>query len=102
MKKTLVLFVFLLSGMMISKGQTNTKETKTTTNVEGTYQIQMIHTRNKPYLPTYLNEIVARKRDKTVAVDTLLSPVIRLHILPLSEISKPDFKPLQRITYVNK
>ena len=86
----------------MSKAQTRNSESKTATNVEGTYQIQMIHTRNKPYLPTNLNAIVLRKRDNSVAVDTMLSPVIRLHILPLSEITKLDFKPMERITYVNK
>ena len=103
MKKAFILFVMLITGLSISKAQSGSKQNDTKQiNVEGTYQIEMINTRDKPSLPVELAKIVSENRDTKEVKYIMLAPKTRLKILPLSEINKPDFKPLNKITYVSK
>ncbi len=103
MKKVISLFVLFLMFSIISKGQTNTDNTaKNTTNIEGTYQIQVVNSRNHPYIPYNLNQLVLDNRDATQVKYVTLGAEVRIMVLPLSEINKPDFKPLKQIAHVAK
>ncbi len=102
MKKTIFMCLLFLLSTGITSGQTTTTNTTTkqTPSIDGTYQIQMINTRNKPNIPGNLNQLVLENRDATQVKYISLGTEVRLKILPLSEINKPDFKPLTMITHV--
>jgi hypothetical protein len=103
MKKVISLFVLFLMFSIISKGQTNKDSAaKNTTNIEGTYQIQVVNSRNHPYIPYNLNQLVLDNRDATQVKYVTLGTEVRIMVLPLSEINKPDFKPLKQIAHVAK
>ena len=60
--------------------------------IDGTYQIQVINSRSQPLMPVNLNKIVLENRDATKVKYVPLGSIVRIMILPLSEINKPDFK----------
>ncbi len=98
MKKLILLFPIFLLGITLSKAQTGADATKKTTPcIDGTYQLQMIHSRNQPYFPTNLDKIVTDNRDATFVKYVSLGTEVRLKILPLSEINAPDFNHCQKL-----
>ena len=92
-----LLFTAIINGQTT----TNTPQ-KPTTSIDGTYQIQVINSRNKPYIPYNLNQLVLENRDATVVKYVTIGSEVRIKVLPLSEINKPDFKPLPKIAYVSQ
>ena len=103
MKKISWLFLFFLLGITLSNAQVAADTTKKTrTCIDGTYQLQMIRSRNQPYFPANLDKIVTDNRDATQVKYVSLGTEVRLKILPLSEINAPGFKPLPKVGYVNQ
>ncbi len=103
MKKTILLFLFLLIGITFTKAQS---VADTLINhcytIDGTYQIQVVNSRNQPLIPTNLNQIVISNRDKNEVKYVKLGTEVRLKILPLTEINKSNFTPLPKIGYVTE
>ncbi len=66
----------------------------------GTYQIQVIDSRELPALPlTYMDSILII-REKYVVKYIWIKNNIRIKILPKSEVDSPSFKPLERVVYI--
>lgn len=99
--KKILLLILIFAGITV-KAQETTDKSKidSSVNIEGTYQIQVINTRNQPYIPSNLKEMVLEKRDATKTIYVSLGTNVRLKILPLSEISKPDFKSLEPLARI--
>lgn len=98
------MLVFLCSAVY---AQTNTKDVQTQNNVidtsfTGTYQIQLINTRDQPYIPGNLKELVLNNRHATKQVTISLGDLVRLVILSEAEIKAAGFKPLKQIAYVTE
>ena len=101
MKKIISFCLLFLLFIGITKAQTATDNTKKqVSSIDGTYQIQVVNSRNKPYIPSNLNQLVLDNRDATQVKYVTLGSEVRLKVLPLSEINKPDFKPLEKIAHV--
>lgn len=69
-------------------------------NIEGTYQIQVIGTRAQPNIPGNLKEIVQKNRNATQVKYVSLGSVVKLKILPFSQINSSSFKPLTSIAHI--
>jgi len=67
---------------------------------EGTYQLQIINSRDKTELPLYLMDTIQAKRHATNVVYHKYKSNVRLMILPLAEVNKKDFKPLERVIHI--
>ncbi len=101
MKKIILACVVSVFFVGVSISQTTAEPAKlTAASIEGTYQIQVVNSRNQPYIPANLNQLVLDNRDATEVKYVTLGTEVRLKVLPLSEINKPDFKPLQKIAHV--
>lgn len=70
--------------------------------LEGTYQVQIVNSREKAALPLAIMDSIHLKRHATETVYFPLKGNIRVMVLPQSEISKQGFKPLERIAYVSE
>ena len=68
---------------------------------EGTFQLQIIDSRDKTEMPLSLMDIVQAKRHATEVVYFQMKPNVRVMILPLSEINKKGFKPVERIANIS-
>ncbi len=103
MKKIITLCVLFLLSIGITIAQTDNRIVqKSEPAVEGTYQIQVVNSRDQPYIPTNLKQLVLENRDAKDVKYVTLGTEVRLMILPLSEITKPDFKPIKMIAHVAK
>lgn len=103
MKKTITLFFLFIFGIAFAKAQTVSDTVKNHCyTIDGTYQIQLINSRSQPLIPANLNKIILDNRDATEIKYVKLGTEVRIKILPLSEINKPDFQPLARIGYVSE
>lgn len=69
-------------------------------SIEGTYQVQVLNSRMQPNIPANLNQIILKHRDENQVKFIQLGTQVRLKILPLTEIRKPGFKPLERIVNI--
>jgi hypothetical protein len=70
--------------------------------LEGTYQLQVIDSpREKIALPLAIMDSVQAKRHTTEIVYFPLKDNVRVMVLPFSEITKKDFKPLERIVNIS-
>jgi len=102
MRALLVLFLFFFSGLCGISAQNTELIKQQNISAEGTYQLQVINSRNQPFIPANINELVAEKRNATEVVYVQLGSEVRLKILPLSEINKPGFIPLEKIIHVTE
>ena len=102
----LFIYVFSLLSLFAinANGQTDPKvETQRLmtllTKLEGTYQVQIIDSRELPAIPLSLMDTIIAKRDQNSVKYVWLSEKVRVKILPVSEISQPTFQPLERVVY---
>ncbi|MES2544652.1 MAG: hypothetical protein V4548_07195 [Bacteroidota bacterium] len=103
MKKILPLIILFLTGFStIAQESADKNKIDPYANIEGTYQFEMINTRNQPYIPGNLKEIILEKRDPNKIVYVQLGTEVRLKIMPLIEIKKADYKPLPIIIYITE
>lgn len=68
---------------------------------EGTYQIQVIDTRELPAIPVSFIDDIEKARDENEVRFISLKENIRVKILPTVEINSENFKPLDRIVFIN-
>lgn len=107
MKTTLYLFLVVLF-LSFTKGIAQ-EDPKVETNrmmallnkLEGTYQVQIIDSRELPAIPLSLMDTIVAKRDQDVTKYVWLKSNIRVKILSLKEITSPSFKGVTRVEYVN-
>lgn len=69
---------------------------------DGTYQFQVIKSRGYPFIPADLDEIIRKNRKEKEIVYVELGSLVILKILPVSEIVKPAFIPMERIVYLTE
>ena len=69
--------------------------------LEGTYQVQIIDSREMPAIPLSLMDTIVAKRDQEITQYVWLKNNIRVKILSRKEISSPTFRGVTRIAYVN-
>lgn len=62
---------------------------------DGTYQLEIINTRYMPVLPGNLMNIIRDNRHETNTVYVQINNMLRVKILPKSEINSPGFQPLK-------
>ena len=104
MKKVFYLFYIVCFFATNAKAQTDPKiETQRLmtllTKLEGTYQVQIIDSRELPTIPLSLMDTIIAKRDQNTVKFVWLSEKVRVKILPVSEITQPSFQPLERVVY---
>jgi hypothetical protein len=68
--------------------------------LDGTFQLQIIDSRDKTELPLYIMDTIIAKRHATEVVYFPLRSNVRVMVLPLSEINKQGFIPLERIVNI--
>lgn len=68
--------------------------------LEGTYQFQVLNSRDKTEIPLYLMDTIEAKRSQTDVVYLPYKNNVRIMILPYSVINKKGFVPVQRIANV--
>lgn len=107
MKNSLYI-TFLILSFTFMRGiaqQEQTEETKrlmTLLNkLEGTYQVQIIDSRELPAIPLSLMDTIVAKRDEKDVKYVWLKNNTRVKILPVKEITSPAFKGVTRVSYVN-
>lgn len=66
---------------------------------EGTYQVQIIDSRELPTIPLTLMDSIEAKRDEQEIKYVWLKSNVRVKILSKKEISNPSFQPLERVKY---
>lgn len=103
---TVLVFAFVLCTSMANAQETSKQEKETlrlkqlAKELEGTYQIQVINSRENPSLSfSFLDEIVA-KRHKSDTIYFWPKRDVRIMILPESVIKVSDFKPLTTLTHI--
>lgn len=98
-------FLFFLP--ISSYSQSNLAEEEATSYSErfnqagGTYQIQIIDSREKPAIKiSLIDQIEAIRKENDVAYISVKDN-IRIKVLPLSVINAPHFMAVERIVYLN-
>ena len=69
--------------------------------LEGTYQIQIIDSRDKIEIPLVLMDSIQAKRNIKDVVYFPLKPNVRVMVLPFSTINDKDFKRLERVVNIS-
>ena len=108
MKQVIYSFAFLLLILPVSVyGQHYLTDTEAIAYTErfnqagGTYQIQVIDSREKPAIQiSLIDQIDAIRKENEVAYISVKNN-IRIKVLPISVISAPNFIAVERIVYLN-
>jgi len=104
--KSYVLFFMLFGLSTLSSAQADLSTEKVhelqelKSNLEGTYQIQMIDSRALPTIQLSLFEEIQNKRSQTNDTFIELSGNCRVFIPSHQEIESSTFKPLEYVTYL--
>jgi len=69
------------------------------TKNEGTYQVQIIDSREQPTIPLSLMDTIEAKRDENEIKYVWLKSNVRVKILSKKEITNPTFQSLERVKY---
>jgi len=70
------------------------------TQLEGTYQVQIINSREKPTIPLTIMDSIQLKRQQNETVYFWLKSNTRVMIPSYSVINKQGFSPLERVKYI--
>ncbi|MFZ5554079.1 MAG: hypothetical protein ACOZCO_13265 [Bacteroidota bacterium] len=103
---TLLVLCLLFAGKNTFAQNSNQEHSSSgetiTDTYDGTWQIQVVNSRNQPYIPGNINEIVREKRKKTEVVYIWLDANIRIKILPEDEIKSAGFRPLEKVVHIEE
>lgn len=107
MKKALFTFLFLFS--LFSSNVFAQQDAKQETarlmdllnKLEGSYQVQIVDSRELPAIPLSLMDTIVAKRDENITTYVWLKSNTRVKILSLKEIQSPNYKGLKRIEYIS-
>jgi hypothetical protein len=69
--------------------------------LEGTYQFQVLDSRDKTEIPLHLMDTIEAKRKQTEVVYFPYKNNVRVMVLPYSVINKKGFVPIQRIVNIS-
>ena len=105
----IILYLFLIACCFASKNGLAQVDPKVETGrlmellnkLEGTYQVQIIDSRELPAIPLSLMDTISLKRGENEVKYVWLKSNIRVKILSKSEITSPSFHGLPRITYIS-
>lgn len=105
--KKLLFFVFAFLTATGSFAQSNQGTRQKTIeekliNLEGTYQLQVINVRQQPLIPENLADIIVNNRDQNKVKYVQIADRVRLKILPVNEISKPNYSHLEKVAFINE
>ncbi len=100
MRALFILFLFIVSGLCRVSAQNTGTISQQNSSAEGTWQIQVLNSRNQPFIPGNINELVAENRHASEVVYVQLGTEVRLKILSLSEINRPQFIPVEKIKFI--
>ncbi|HWY12014.1 MAG TPA: hypothetical protein VN026_11855 [Bacteroidia bacterium] len=104
MKHTFFLLALLICFKMPAQDKSKAESQRLMNllqKLEGTYQLQIINSRDKTELPLYLMDTIQAKRHITDVVYYKYKGNVRLMILPFAEINKKDFKRLERVVHIS-
>ncbi|MDX1652569.1 MAG: hypothetical protein R3277_08760 [Brumimicrobium sp.] len=103
--KLLLLFFFLFTGKSFGQNSATPADSidfsKLGKELYGTYQVQVIDSRNLPSIKADVLLIIQNKRDENNIIYHDISENIRIKILPKSEINDADFKPIDHIVFIS-
>lgn len=102
MRALFILFLFFFSALCRLSAQNTGTGSQQNSSSEGTWQIQVVNSRNQPFIPGNIDEIVADKRHASEVVYVQLGTAVRLKILPVSEINRIQFIPLEKIKFITE
>jgi len=69
--------------------------------LEGTYQVQVLNSRDKTEIPLYIMDSIQAKRHTTEVVYFPLKNNVRVMVLPYSVINKKGFVPVPRTANIS-
>jgi|GEM_PF-1424485 len=75
--------------------------TKLLNKLEGTYQVQIIDSRELAAIPLTLMDTIELKRHENQVQYVWIKNNVRVKILPKIEILSPNFKGLERVTHIS-
>ena len=114
MNKKLTIFVMLIFPAITIFSQSKTppqseearkaetqRLVKLSQKLEGTYQVQIIDSRESATLPLSVMDTIEAKRQPSQTVYFWLKNNTRVMVPPVSVISKNDFVPLARVTHIS-
>lgn len=102
--KTLYILAFICFSF-VSKSQSNltSDSTNRTVNLlhqlEGTYQLQIINSRELPTISSDMLDKIQAKRHQTDTIYFSVKHNFKVMILPYSTIEKKDFTAIKRVAY---
>lgn len=104
--KRILLFSFLLICFAgYSQDEKAKKETERlielNRKMEGTFQIQIFDSREKPTFQLSVLDEINQKRGSTETNYIWLKSNVRILILPKNDIDKKEFKPVERVKYLS-
>ncbi len=102
MRALLIIFLFIFSGLSGLSAQNTGTVLQQNSTAEGTWQIQVINSRNQPFIPGNIDQMIAENRHASETVYVQLGSEVRLKILSLSEINRPQFIPLEKIIFITE
>ena len=103
--KTIILLITVCFATINAAAQADAKiETNRLMNLlqklEGTYQVQIIDSRELPAIPLALMDTIIAKRDENTVKYVWLKNNVRVKILPTKEINAQLFQGVTRVAYV--
>jgi len=97
----LTLFCFLKVPAQVET-KTESKRLMTLFNkLEGTYQVQVLNSRDKTEIPLYIMDSIEIKRHVSEVVYFPLKNNVRVMVLPYNVINKKGFVPLARVANIS-
>lgn len=105
-KLVLLLAILFVSGLSFAQSNLTPEKveelTTLKTELDGTYQIQMIGTRSLPTIELSWFEVIHDSREQNETVYITVSDNCRIMVLPQTAIDAPGFVPLEYIGYINQ
>lgn len=103
--KGFLLVLILVSFQCLSQAELTEQEIQNLLNlkteVEGTYQIEMINTRSLPTIPLIAYKEIEMRRNKSEVVYYQLNENTRIKIFPIDQIKDPNFRYPEEVIYIN-
>lgn len=99
----LIVLSFFLSLQISSQNEAKLESKRLMTlfhQLEGTFQIQVVNSRDKSELPLSIMDAIKSKRHATEIVYFPLKNNVRVMVLPYSVINKKGFVPIERTANV--
>lgn len=96
------MFLALAHNGLVAQGRQSDETRRLTalsSQLEGTYQVQVIDSREKVAFPLVMLDSIRAKRQADKTVYLWLKHNIRISVPPYKEIQKKNFVPLARIAY---